>query len=135
MKLVTVSIVLAGLIAGPALAAPMAGPDVDFFPNQNAADLASDIDANAVGSDSIDLQSISDGDLGTMSGGIGVGDLQINTANNTATSSNNSVSGNSVTGTIQNTQVSNVSGFNTILLNTGNNVTMQSLTQVNIILK
>ena len=135
MKLVTVSIVLAGLIGGPALAAPMAGPDVDFFSSQSAPDLANHIDANAIGSDSIDLQSVSDGDLGAMSGGIGVGDLQINTANNTATSSNNSVSGNSSTGTIQNTQVSNVSGFNTILLNTGNNVTMQSLTQVNIILK
>lgn len=111
---------------GPAVAAPMADLELSFFPMAVAAE-PSDI---LVGGDVV-----AEKDLGTMAGGIGLGDVQMNTADNTSNTSNNTVSGNVQTGTISNTAVHDVSGFSTILLNTGNNVVMQSVTQVNIILK
>jgi hypothetical protein len=78
---------------------------------------------------------VSEKDLGGVAGGTDIEDAQLNTAVNTTTANNNTVSGNVKTGQIGNTTIENVSGFSTIMLNTGNNVVMQSTTQVNIILK
>lgn len=79
--------------------------------------------------------SVSESDLGTMAGGIGVDDVQLSTATSTGISSNNSVGAGVQTGQIGATSINGVSGFSTIMMNTGNNVVMQSTTQVNIILK
>lgn len=112
--------------ASSAAAAPIACFEVESFPMFAPADTADSVAGNDV---------ISESDLGGMAGGMDVGDLQINTATNNNTSTNNTVSGNVTTGGVNGTNVQNVSGFNTIMLNTGNNVTMQNTTQVNIILK
>jgi len=79
--------------------------------------------------------SVSESDLETMAGGIGVDDVQLSTATSTGISSNNSVGAGVQTGQIGATNINGVSGFSTIMMNTGNNVVMQSTTQVNIILK
>ena len=119
-------VALAGWVSA-ASAEPVAVPaEYEFSPLAVGAPVADGFDtANAV----------TEKDLGGMAGGIDVGDAQINTAVNTTSADNNSVSGNVQTGQIGETSLANVSGFSTIMLNTGNNVVMQSTTQVNIILR
>jgi len=138
LKSVAGILLLCAGLCGSAAAAPMAGVDVEFYPNEYASSGPSTADSKAgkAGSDdTLDLAGVSDNELKTMSGGEGISDLQLNSANTTTAGSTNVVSGDVSTGTIQSTNVSGLSGFNTVLLNTGNNVTMQSVTQVNIILK
>lgn len=91
--------------------------------------------AASVGDEVEIAASVSESDLGTMAGGIGVDDVQLSTATSTGISSNNSVGAGVQTGQIGATNINGVSGFSTIMMNTGNNVVMQSTTQVNIILK
>jgi hypothetical protein len=91
--------------------------------------------AATVGDEFETASSVSEGDLGGMAGGIGLDDLQLNSAATTGASSNNTVGDGVQTGQIGTTNISGVAGFSTIMMNTGNNVVMQSTTQVNIILK
>jgi hypothetical protein len=117
---------LAGWL-GAAVAEPAAVPaEFEYQPLTVAAPVADGFDT---------ASPVSEKDLGSLAGGINVGDAQINTAINSTAANNNTVSGNVETGQIGNTSIANVSGFSTIMLNTGNNVVMQSTTQVNIILK
>ncbi len=104
----------------------MADLEFDFFPQATSAEPSDSL----VGGDVV-----AETDLGTMAGGIGVGDVQSNDATNSTNASNNTVSGNVLTGAVNGTNVHDVSGFSTIMVNTGNNVVMQNVTQVNIILK
>ncbi len=72
-----------------------------------------------------------------MSGGSGVvvlGDAQLNATNANAVT-NDIVDIGVTTGQIGNQSLNNVSGINTIMQNTGNGVTMQSINNVNITLK
>ncbi|MFO1186835.1 MAG: hypothetical protein U1E87_04950 [Alphaproteobacteria bacterium] len=79
--------------------------------------------------------SVSENDLGAIAGGDAVDDLQLNSATTSGISSNNTVGAGVQTGQIGTTNINDVAGFSTIMMNTGNNVVMQSTTQVNIILK
>jgi hypothetical protein len=117
---------LAGWV-GAAVAEPAAVPaEFEYQPLTVTAPVADGFDT---------ASAVSEEDLGSMAGGVDLGDAQINTAINTTSANNNTVSGNVETGQIGNTTIENVSGFSTIMLNTGNNVVMQSTTQVNIILR
>lgn len=104
-----------------------------------ASDMSYEISPLAVAAkmdDEVEVAStVSENDLGSIAGGDAVDDLQLSTATTTGIASNNSVGNNVQTGQIGTTNINGVSGFSTIMLNTGNNVVMQSTTQVNIILK
>lgn len=142
--ILSVAVIFAGLTAS-AMAAPMAGPEVEFYPGQLSSeqhriDAAEAAKINAVRGDALDLDSIdlaaaSDADLGKSRGGIQIelGDVQVNEATNTANANNNTVN-NSTTGQVADTNINDVSGFTTMMNNTGNNVIMQSITEVNVIL-
>ena len=122
---------LAALVGGVATAEPPMSNELDIIPISVAIAPAAP-DSLAMGG------ALGKKDLVKLEGGDGVlnlGDLQSNTANNGASSANNSVSGNITTGVVSNTDIHDVMGFTTVLQNTGNNVIMQNVTQVNIILK
>ena len=129
------ALVLCGLMAAPAIAAPMAGVDAQFYPNEyNQPDNGPVFDDLVKG----DSQSgtVDDSDLKNMSGGHGVtinGNAQLNATNATATTDDIVVIGGQ-NGTIGDQSLNNVSGINTIMQNTGNGVTMQSINNVNITL-
>jgi len=80
---------------------------------------------------------ISDRELAINNGGteIDIGDIGLNIASNKATLSNNSVEGTVTTGTISENTLNDVSGINSLMYNTGNNVNFQSNMQINIFLK
>ena len=71
-------------------------------------------------------------DLGTMSGGTDIDDVNINWASNNTNLSGNSVGDNVNTGVITNNTLSNVEGINSLMYNTGNNVSFSSNMQFNI---
>jgi len=90
--------------------------------------------------DTLDLGAaapLDDSRLGTAVGGTEVhtGDVGINMAENNNTMLGNSVSGNVTTGGISSNTVQDVSGFNSMMYNTGNNVNFLNNTQVNVFLK
>lgn len=76
-------------------------------------------------------------ELARNSGGtqIDIGDIGLNLASNSATLNGNSVDGNVETGQIKNNALNDVSGINSLMFNTGNNVNFQSNMQINIFLK
>ena len=81
--------------------------------------------------------SVPAGDLGDMSGGtevdeINFDDLNINAASNVTNVIGNSVGDNVKTGFISNNTLSNVKGINSLMYNTGNNVSFSSNMQFNI---
>lgn len=80
---------------------------------------------------------LDDLELSRNSGGteVDIGDIGINVANNKATVSNNSVEGVVTTGTISENNLNDVSGINSLMYNTGNNVSFQSNMQINVFLK
>jgi hypothetical protein len=80
---------------------------------------------------------VSDRELAINNGGteIDIGDIGLNIASNKATLSNNSVEGTVTTGTISENTLNDVSGINSLMYNTGNNVNFQSNMQINIFLK
>jgi hypothetical protein len=132
------ALVLGGLMCTSALAAPMAGVNPELYPNQSAQSSTANTGAGDVlkglGGQS---NEVSSADLKGMSGGSGVvvlGDAQLN-----ATDANSSASQiynqNVNTGAIGDQKLSNVSGINTVMQNTGNGVVMQSINNVNIVLK
>jgi ABC-type nitrate/sulfonate/bicarbonate transport system substrate-binding protein len=133
---------MVALAMGAAQAKPLGGVEVEFFPRAAEAtvEAVTPISSAEVRADSLEigedlgLEAASEEDLTSARGGLAMDDVQINQATNNASSSNNTVSGDVDTGAINATNVNNVSGVNTIMLNTGNNVTMQSITEVNIIL-
>lgn len=126
MRQLLIGLAAIGGLLSPALAEPVTDFDVDLVPLSAAVEPSDSLTGGDV---------LGESDLGTMAGGIDLNDLQSNTANTVNTSTNNTVSGDVQTGVISGTSVKDVSGFNTLMLNTGNNVVMQSVTQVNIILK
>lgn len=91
--------------------------------------------------DSLDFgvlsQAIPDSDLSVQGQGmeVNIGDIGLNAASNSAVVTGNQVSGSVNTGQITNNSFSDVSGINSVMFNTGNNVSFQSNMQVNVILK
>lgn len=130
------ALVLCGLMAAPSFAAPLAGIDAQFYPNEY-----NQPDNGAVYDDLVKSNAssgkIADSDLKGMSGGNGtyvLGDAQLNATNANAVT-NDIIDIGVTTGQIGNQSLNNVSGINTIMQNTGNGVTMQSINNVNITLK
>ena len=85
-----------------------------------------------------ELPSLDVTELAGNSGGantISLGDLGLNIASNNADVTGNSVEGNVTTGQIGNNSLEDVSGINSLMFNTGNNVNFQSNMQINIFLK
>jgi hypothetical protein len=80
----------------------------------------------------LDEQELADNSGGTQ---LSLGDLGLNIASNKAELNGNSVSGNVNTGQITDNSLSDVSGINSLMFNTGNNVNFQSNMQINIFLK
>lgn len=80
---------------------------------------------------------LQDAELSQSSGGasLDLGDIGLNIASNRANVSGNSVDGNVNTGQISNNDLEDVSGINSLMFNTGNNVNFQSNMQINIFLK
>lgn len=80
---------------------------------------------------------LQDAELSQSSGGasLDLGDIGLNIATNRANVSGNSVDGNVNTGQISNNALEDVSGINSLMFNTGNNVNFQSNMQVNIFLR
>lgn len=131
------AVVALGLMGSSAFAAPMAGLQPQLYPSQQTQKTvsapASDDVLTGLGPSS---GSVSDSALQGMSGGSGitVGDAQLNLTNADASSSHN-VNVGVNTGQIGDQTLTNVKGINTIMQNTGNGVTMQSINNVNIVLK
>ena len=129
------ALVLFGLMSAPSFAAPLAGVDAQFYPNEynqpddGAAwdDLVKSSDANGA---------VTDSDLRNMSGGSGINtnNAQLNLTDATATTDDIIAIG-GTTGQIGDQNLNNVSGINTIMQNTGNGVTMQSINNINITLQ
>lgn len=139
LKVGAAAVLFCGLIYGSAQAAPMAGVNPELYPSQHAQSSTASAGANdvlkGVGGSS---NEVSDAALKDMSGGSApifvLGDAQLNATNANPTTSN--VSNTNVnTGAIGNQTLSNVTGVTTIMQNTGNGVTMQSINNVNITLK
>jgi hypothetical protein len=80
----------------------------------------------------LDEQELADNSGGTQ---LSLGDLGLNIASNKAELNGNSVSGNVNTGQITDNSLNDVSGINSLMFNTGNNVNFQSNMQINIFLK
>jgi hypothetical protein len=96
--------------------------------------------APAEANDSLDgilSQAVPDSDLSVQGQGleVNIGDIGLNAASNSAVVTGNQVSGRVDTGQISNNSFSDVSGINSVMFNTGNNVSFQSNMQVNVILK
>ncbi len=72
------------------------------------------------------------GDLGAMSGGTDIDEVNINWAANVTNLNGNSVGDGVTTGVITNNTLSNVRGINSLMYNTGNNVSFSSNMQFNI---
>lgn len=66
---------------------------------------------------------------------INLGDLGLNIASNKSTMIGNSVDGEVVTGQITGNALNDVSGINSVMMNSGNNVNFQNNMQINIFLK
>jgi len=130
------ALVLCGLMTAPAFAAPLAGVEAQFYPNEyNQPDTGAVWD-DLVKSNDSQKGTVADSDLKNMSGGSGFvvkGDAQLNLTDASATTDDIWVTG-TTTGKIGDQTLSNVSGINTIMQNTGNGVTMQSINNVNITL-
>jgi hypothetical protein len=130
------ALVLCGLMATPVFAAPLAGTEAEFYPNEyNQPDEGAVWDDLVKGNDS--NGTVAESDLKNMSGGSGnvvLGDAQLNATNATAVT-DDIINIGVTTGQIGNQSLNNVSGINTIMQNTGNGVTMQSINNVNITLK
>jgi len=129
------ALILCGLMAAPAFAAPLAGVEAQFYPNEyNQPDNGASYDDLVKGDSQNGI--IDDSDLKNMSGGSGVtvnGNAQLNATNADAVT-NDIVNVGVTTGQIGDQSLNNVSGINTIMQNTGNGVTMQSINNVNITL-
>lgn len=84
-----------------------------------------------------DWAAVSDSDLSRNSGGaeLTFGDVGFNLASNSATVTGNKVEGNVKTGEIIGNSMNDVSGINSLMFNTGNNVNFQSNMQINIFLR
>ncbi|MFC7050036.1 hypothetical protein [Emcibacter nanhaiensis] len=82
-------------------------------------------------------QSISPGEMSQYSGGTetSFGDVGINLATNSSSLIGNSVDGNVETGKIQDLNLNDIGGINTLMFNTGNNVNFQSNMLINIFVK
>src|SRR5690606_27275636 len=80
---------------------------------------------------------LQDAELSQSRGGasLDLGDIGLNIASNRANVSGNSVDGNVNTGQISNNALEDVSGINSLMFNTGNNVNFQSNMQINIFLR
>lgn len=80
---------------------------------------------------------LQEAELSQSSGGasLDLGDIGLNIASNRANVTGNSVEGNVNTGQISNNALEDVSGINSLMFNTGNNVNFQSNMQVNIFLR
>ena len=131
------ALVLCGLMTAPALAAPLAGVEAQFYPNEYNQPDSGPVFDDLVKSTDSQSGTVADSDLKSMSGGSGVvviGDAQLNATSASATT-NDIVDIGVQTGTIGDQKLNNVSGINTIMQNTGNGVTMQSINNVNITLK
>ena len=130
------ALVLCGLMTAPVFAAPLAGVEAQFYPNEyNQPDNGPVFD-DLVKSNDSQSGTVADTDLKSMSGGSGVvviGDAQLNATNASATT-NDIIDIGVTTGQIGAQTLNNVSGINTIMQNTGNGVTMQSINNVNITL-
>ena len=123
---------LCGLLGGTAYAAPMSGLEVEFYPKAVAAPLS------AASEDNLDdlffeQDLVADEDLVESRGGIGVSDIQINNANAQGDVSDINAA-NSTTGDITGTALNNVTGTNVVMVNSGNGVVMNSITEINVIL-
>ena len=129
------ALILCGLMTAPAFAAPLAGVEAQFYPNEyNQPDSGASYD-DLVKSDS-QSGTVDDSDLKNMSGGSNVtvnGNAQLNATNADAVT-NDIVNIGVTNGDIGPQSLNNVSGINTIMQNTGNGVTMQSINNVNITL-
>ena len=129
------ALVLCGLMTAPVFAAPLAGVEAQFYPNEyNQPDNGPVFD-DLVKNDS-QSGTVDDSDLKNMSGGSNVtvnGNAQLNATNADAVT-NDIVNVGVTTGQIGDQSLNNVSGINTIMQNTGNGVTMQSINNVNITL-
>lgn len=81
--------------------------------------------------------SVGDDVLAENRGGteINLGDLGLNIASNNSTMIGNSVDGSVVTGQITGNALNDVSGINSVMMNSGNNVNFQNNMQINIFLK
>ncbi|MDA5194741.1 hypothetical protein [Govanella unica] len=83
------------------------------------------------------LTRVDDDVLANNRGGsaISLGDLGLNIASNKSTVNGNTVSGDVVTGQISANSLNDVSGINSLMFNSGNNVSFQNSMQINIFLK
>ena len=83
------------------------------------------------------LESLSAEQMSLYSGGSETtfGDVGLNLATNTSSLNGNSVEGNVETGRIQDINLNDVGGINTLMFNTGNNVNFQSNMLINIFVK
>ena len=102
---------------------------------------ADELSKQTPGNNSLDVlplpEALDDSDLNVQGQGleVNIGDIGLNAAENSAVVTGNQVSGNVNTGQIGSNTFSNVSGINSVMFNTGNNVSFQSNMQVNVILK
>ena len=82
-------------------------------------------------------QSLPEVEMSHYSGGteVSFGDVGVNLATNAASLVGNSVDGRVETGKIQDINLNDVGGINTMMFNTGNNVNFQSNMQINIFVK
>ena len=129
------ALVLCGLMTAPVFAAPLAGVEAQFYPNEYNQPDGGPVFDDLLKSDDSRNGEISEADLKSMSGGSVVvkGNAQINLTDATATT-DDVVNIGVTTGQIGAQSLNNVSGISTIMQNTGNGVTMQSINNVNITL-
>ncbi|MFZ1991616.1 MAG: hypothetical protein WAW96_17815 [Alphaproteobacteria bacterium] len=136
LRVSAAALVLCGLTAAPVFAAPLAGVEAQFYPNEyNQPDSGAVYD-DILKSDNSQGGEVAESDLKGMSGGSGFtvkGNAQLNLNDATATT-DEIIDIGTKSGQIGTQTLSNVSGISTIMQNTGNGVTMQSINNINVTL-
>ncbi|GEQ98461.1 hypothetical protein JCM17844_20980 [Iodidimonas gelatinilytica] len=84
-----------------------------------------------------DFQTLDEGQLAGLEGGasLDLGDIAVNLSDQTAGISDTNMSGQFTNGAIGQNSIEQLSGINSLMFNTGNNVNFQSTIQVNVFVK
>ncbi len=97
--------------------------------------------ADSAGHEAMDpfdgFSSFTEADLATFSGGasLDLGDIAVNLSDQTAGISDTSMTGQFENGRISGNMIEQLSGINSLMFNTGNNVNFQSSIQINVFVK
>ncbi len=131
---VTATIFSTSLLLLPALATAQTAQAVQEVGQQIA---PSDSSVNEATDPFSDFSPFAEVELGGMAGGasLNLGDLAVNLSNQTAGVSDTSMSGHFTNGGISRNTIEQLSGINSLMFNTGNNVNFQSSIQVNVFVK